>query len=111
LPLFRLGPQRTVVTLNGRARFAAPLILLAVAITSWVMAALEAMQPWISTTVTLVMSKKPRKMSFLTLGRFSRNRNDVDPQTPMDVDRIARPDRKPRIDHDTAVERNGRSSR
>ena len=58
LPLLRLGPQRTVVTLNGRARFAALLIRLAVAITSWVMAALEAMQPWISTTVTLVIVKK-----------------------------------------------------
>ena len=37
---FRRGPQRTVATLKGRARFAAPLIRLAVAITSWVIAAL-----------------------------------------------------------------------
>jgi hypothetical protein len=47
------------VTLNGKVRFAVLLIRLAVAITSWVMAALEAMQPWISATITLVMSKKP----------------------------------------------------
>lgn len=58
LTLFRRGPQRTVVTLNGEARLA-PLIRFAVAITSWVIAALEAMQPSISTTVTSVMSKYP----------------------------------------------------
>jgi hypothetical protein len=60
---------------NGEARLA-PLIWLAVAITSWVIAALDAMQPWISTTVTLVTSKNPRSMSFLTLARAARNRND-----------------------------------
>jgi len=53
--LLRRDPQRTVATLNGW-RFA-PLIRLAVAMTSWVMAALEAMHPSISRTATLTMSK------------------------------------------------------
>ena len=52
----RRDPQRTVVTLKVATRFAA-LIRLAVAKTSWVMAALEAMHPSISRTATLVMSK------------------------------------------------------
>ena len=56
---FRRDPQRTVVTLNGGTPFAVP-IRLAVANTSWVMAALEAIHPSISRTATLVMSKKPR---------------------------------------------------
>jgi hypothetical protein len=64
----RRDPQRTVVTLNGGTRFAA-LIRLAVANTSWVMAALEAMHPSISTTATLVMSKNTRLMSILTLAQ------------------------------------------
>ena len=51
------GPQRTVVTSNGKARLAVWLIWLAVAITSWVMAAPEARQPWISTTVTRHVKK------------------------------------------------------
>src|SRR5438105_14995178 len=41
------------------------------------MAALEAMHPSISTTATLVMSKNPRLMSFLTLACRPRNRNDI----------------------------------
>lgn len=53
----RRGPQRTVLTSNGKARFAPTPMRLAVAITSCVMAALEAMQPSISITVTLIMSK------------------------------------------------------
>jgi dienelactone hydrolase len=36
-------------------------------------------------------------MSFLTLGDFQGNRNDADPKAPTDIDRIARPDRKPRF--------------
>jgi hypothetical protein len=57
--LLRRDPQRTVLTLNAGTRFAA-LIRLAVANTSWVMAALEAMHPSISITATLVMSKNTR---------------------------------------------------
>src|SRR2546429_4866737 len=83
VPLLLRDPQRNVVTRNGKARFAALLIWLAVAITSWVMAALEAMQPWISTTATLVMSKNTRTMSFLTLAALPRNRNDQGMRTSM----------------------------
>src|SRR6185295_1199345 len=69
-------PQRTVVTLNGGTRFAAQ-IRLAVASTSWVMAALEAMHPSISIMAILVMSKNTRLMSILTLAHKARNRNDT----------------------------------
>src|SRR5437764_14894903 len=41
------------------------------------MAAHEAMRPSISTTATLVMSKNPRLMSFLTLACRPQNRNDI----------------------------------
>jgi len=48
------------VTSNGKARFVAAPMRLAVAMTSCVIAALDAMQPSISTTVTLIMSKNTR---------------------------------------------------
>jgi hypothetical protein len=54
----------------------AALILLAVVITSCVIAALDAKQPSISRTATLVMSKYPRLMSFQTLDRLAANCKD-----------------------------------
>jgi hypothetical protein len=62
--LFGRGPHRIVLTSNGKARFADALMRLAVASTSWVMAALDAIQPRSSRTATVTMSKNPRIMSF-----------------------------------------------
>jgi hypothetical protein len=58
------------------------------------MAALEARQPSISTTVTfVVMSKNARLMSFLTLAGFRRNRNlsPEDAGAASAAERVVRP--------------------